>query len=114
MNKKQRKLSLQKIEQQLLPRLGFLGGILLTFSICSLVYGFFVHPLSAPNELVLQAELQSQGMDLSLIEVGEDDPNTLLPEDILNFYFVSLIFGAVGFFCIFTSWKKKHLMQKPR
>lgn len=113
MNTKQRKLSLQKIEQQLIPRLGILGGILLTFSICSLVYGFYVHPLSNVDESLPQTEMQSQGMDLEPIKVDEDDPKTLLPEDILNFYFVSLVFGAIGFFCIFNSWKRKHLMQKP-
>lgn len=114
MNRKQKKTYLYEVEKQLIPRLGVLGGLLLFFSVCSLVYGFFVHPFPMTMDSLPQTEMQSEGLALDLVKVGEDKPATLLPEDILNFYFVALVFASIGFFCLFTSWKKRHIFQKIR
>jgi hypothetical protein len=111
MNIKNKKFFQLQIEKQLAPRLGILGAILMLFSITSLIYGLNVHPKQTQDSFVVST-IQSQGPDLDFAKVGYDDPSTLIPEDILNFYFVSLVFGTLGILCLFTSRKKRNLFQK--
>jgi hypothetical protein len=99
----------EKIENQLSPRLGAIGCILLLCALCSLTYGLMVHPI--PKTVILSEENQLvlEGISSNLFEV-EDDPSTLLPENIFNFYLVALLFGSMGSFCLYmASVKKKSL-----
>lgn len=114
MNRKHKKNYLHEVEQQLIPRLGALGALLLFFSVCSLIYGFFVHPLPLVENGEPGPAIQSEGLILDLVRVGEDDPTTILPEDILNFYFVALLFASIGFFCLFTYWRRIRTLHKFR
>jgi hypothetical protein len=47
-------------------------------------------------------------------EIESDIAKIVTPEEILNFYAVSLVFGSLGLFCLFTSWKKGQILYKNR
>lgn len=102
------------IEKQLIPRLSFLGGLLIFFGLCSLVYAFYVHPLPTIDNFIPDTEKQTEWLSLELEEIESDIAKIVTPEEILNFYCVSLIFGSLGLFCLFTSWKKGHILFKNR
>lgn len=111
MNSKQKKAYKQKIENLLAPRLGILGWIMIFFSALSFTYGIYIHPLPFDSTSNSYSDIQIQGLDTSMLSVGRDDPSTLIPEDILNFYFVAALFLAVGSFCIYTYKKRKPLIK---
>ena len=101
-----KKIIKQHIEKILIKRLQFIGILLILFGVCSFGYGFKVHNRPFGDES--SSELKKDAMGLVLIDVIKDDPKTLLPENILNFYFVGILFSAIGSFCIYTYVKKKH------
>ncbi|MCX6990129.1 MAG: hypothetical protein NTX49_03570 [Chlamydiae bacterium] len=102
------------IEKQLITRLSFLGGLLIFFSACSLAYAFYVHPLPTIDNFIPDTEKQTGWLSLEIEEIESDIAKIATPEEILNFYCVSLIFGSLGLFCLFTSWKKGHILYKNR
>ncbi len=112
MNSQQKKAYKQKIENLLAPRLGIIGCIMIFFSLLSCIYGIYMHPSPLTSSSIQYSEVQLQGLDSSMLSVGKDDPATLIPEDILNFYFVAAVFFTVGSFCIYTYKKRKPLIKR--
>jgi len=102
-----KKIIKQHIEKILIQRLKFIGILLILFGVCSFGYGFKVHdrPFADKSSSDLNKDL---AMGLGLADVVKDDPKTLLPENILNFYFVGILFSGIGAFCMYTYVKKKH------
>lgn len=112
MKDKLKKAYQKQVEKILAPRLGVIGWILLSFSLASLVYGFFVHPLADQIAKELPAEIQTLGIDADLIEPSLTA--SLNAEDVLNFYSISILFGVLGLFCVITSHTKQGLFDKKR
>ena len=102
------------VEKQLIPRLSLLGWILLFFGVCSLIYGFYVHPLPSIDNFIPETEKQIESLSLEVEQIESDIAKIVTPEEIFNFYIVSVIFAGLGLFCLFTSWKKGHLLSKNR
>ena len=105
---KKKKLQ-QQIDKQLIPRLGIIGSILILFGVLSVIYGFMVHPIPKKALLSENDPMLLEGIGMQLVELVEDQPNTLLPENILNFYLVAVVFGSIGSFCIYIASIKKKL-----
>ena len=102
------------IEKQLIPRLSFLGWVLLFFGVCSLIYGFYTHPLSSIDNLGAETQKQTEWLSLEIEQIESDMAKMVTPEEVFNFYIVSIIFAGLGLFCLFTSWKKRHILFKNR
>lgn len=79
----------QEIEKKLLPRLKFMGLILLLFSLITVAYSF----------IPLQEELELEEALVSEIEEASLAP--------LNPYTIAIAFGIVGTACITIAWRKK-------
>jgi hypothetical protein len=90
-----------KIEKLLLaPRLKVVGAVMMVLSIAAFSYGLATQ--NSNKALSLQVDMQSAALTPSV----EDDPSTPYPEDIFNFYVVSLIFAGLSLFCFAKARKK--------
>ncbi len=86
--------SLSKVERQLLPRLKFMGYVMYTLCLSSLVFAIFF-----PEEEKI-AELGG----LNLIE------EEFNPKEVLNFYLIAAVFAAVGCTCMLIVRKKRKIL----
>ncbi len=94
------------IEQQLLPRLKFMGLLLFFFSGCALIYALFfatnippeVVEALATDQLTTPAEMQQSA--------GFDNAHFFLAQRLAT-YMIALCFAIVGSLCLFSVWKKK-------
>ena len=105
-----RKLVTQKIEKVLIERLKIIGILLILFGIISFGYSLVLNTTQADGSSP-KLSTESTVMGLSPPEFEKDDPRTLLPENIFNFYFVGLIFSSLGVFCLFIYHKKKQELK---
>lgn len=78
----------EEIEKKLVPRLKYLGYILIVFSLIALGYHIFSEP--AEDRLLNEEEMLSELTDPPLI----------------NMMLVAGAFGAVGAGCITIAWRK--------
>ena len=87
------KKSNKELERQMLPRLKFMGTLLIFFGFCSFLYGMTLDPpspIDTPEEKQLSSGL------------------TLLNEDgRINAYGIAGIFAVVGSGCIVIALKRK-------
>ena len=106
---------LSDTEYKLLPRLKFMGYIFFCLSLASLVFAFFVHgqkiqPLPViidENSILTDIERLSGAVlftDMAPLEIA--------PEDVLNFYAVSFIFGSIGASLFYLSFKKRQKLTE--
>jgi hypothetical protein len=79
----------QEIEKKLVPRLKFIGFILLAFCLITVAYSF----------IPLQEELEIEEAIIAEIE-----ETSLAP---LNPYTIAIAFGIVGAACVTIAWRKK-------
>lgn len=88
------------LEKQLFRRFKMLGFVLMTFSVCSLLYA----ALSPPFEpLPIDSLITPEEMELSS-GLSPLEPN---PKEVLNFYVISGIFALIGVSCILYAWRRK-------
>ena len=88
------------IEKQLTPRLRWIGYLLLTFSIVTISYSFFLpSPKDDGFDTVAEQEV-SAGRSLQT----EDDNGAPTKN---HYYLFSSVFAAVGFLCIAIANRKK-------
>lgn len=104
-----KKTHLRQIERQLIPRLKLMGVILLFFGLFSLIYAFFVHPLTSDG-IITEEEFSQESQDVAsrVINSLERIDETPVPEETLNFFGVAIVFSSIGLSCIFIAWKKRH------
>lgn len=96
-------------EYKLLPRLKFMGYIFFCLSFASLVFAFFVHgqKVQIPPVIIDENSILSDIERLSGTVLFTDmAPLEIAPEDVLNFYAVSCIFGSIGTSLFYLSFKK--------
>ena len=94
-------------ERKLLPRLKFMGYVLLTISL--ITFGFALNmekenlrgPNADPDNAFTSPQEMTQSAGLSLEDAD------LKPSDILNFFAISITFAAVGGSCFLIAWKKQ-------
>jgi hypothetical protein len=99
-----------EVERKLLPRLKFMGYVMLT--LCSAAFLFALiakEEIEAPNFSLQEGFVAPEQIEaVARMELlPEDDEPELNPTEVLNFYFVSFIFGLIGTACFFIAWKKK-------
>lgn len=81
--------TIEATERKLVPRLKYLGFVLILFS--AIAFGWSFIPENASTESI-EEEL--------LADLEEIKP--------LNPYFVAAVLAAVGTLCVITSWRKKN------
>lgn len=100
-----------EVEIKLLPRLRFMGYLLLTISLIT-----FTFAMLAPQEEAIHATLpatdhsafaQEGELSSGISLFTEDTPFELNPTEILNFYVVSIIFAGVGGLLLLTTWRRR-------
>lgn len=89
-------------ERKLLPRLQFMGYIMIGVTIAS-----FIFALMAPQEPGEILEQDMENLSTAGLSLNDEDEMDLSAREVLNFYLVSLIFAGVGASCFLISWKKK-------
>jgi hypothetical protein len=106
---KQSKSFLNSVESQLLPRLKFMGYLLLGLAALTLVFSMVISltDLFTPEEFSIVPEMEISSI-LDLFNDSENNPN---PFEVLNFYVISTIFAAVGLTCLWIAKKKKKHLQ---
>ena len=95
----------EKLERQLLPRLQFMGFLLLVFCACTLMY-IFTQEESAfilPDEPLSPAEIEFSAT------LGFPETENFSMEDPLsvNAFIIASSFFLVGAVCLYFVWKKK-------
>ena len=100
-----------QIEKQLLPRLKFMGLLLIFFSGCALCYSIF---FSTEIDEQLALELANDGFTTpqemqyaSGLSITDNAPFDLFQVERFNAYIVTISFAVVGAICLFTSWSKQ-------
>ena len=95
----------QQMELQLLPRLRWMGFLLLFFSLCSFLYSLFFAadiPASSDSfETPLEME-QTSGLSMASTPSFE-----MFQVERFNAYIVTFCFALVGGICLLAVWKKK-------
>jgi hypothetical protein len=97
-------------ERKLLPRLKFMGYVMVVLCITTAVYAMtireeteIIQPL--PQEGLIEPKQMEAVSGFELFpEEGELE---LTPNEVLNFYLVAFIFAIVGATCFLIVWKKK-------
>jgi ABC-type glycerol-3-phosphate transport system permease component len=106
------------MERKLLPRLKFMGYVMLVFCLAAFIFAF-----SFKEETEIIGPPPQEGFTdpdqteaVSKIElISEDGQLELNPTEVLNFYLVSFIFAVIGTTCFLIAWKKKKkLFQEPQ
>src|ERR1700722_1810215 len=99
------------IEKSLLPRLRFMGFILLFLCLFTLTYALVSEPYLPQVEEMATALHPEQ--EASLLPTGvESEPDFMLTQgQRLNLFFVASVFGAIGLSCLLYFWKKKQHIQ---
>lgn len=100
-----------QVEKQLLPRLKFMGLLLIFFSGCALCYSIF---FSTEIDEQLALELANDGFTTpqemqyaSGLSITDNAPFDLFQVERFNAYIVTISFAVVGAICLFTSWSKQ-------
>ena len=93
-------------ERQLLPRLQFMGYLLMVLGALTFTFALFI-----PSDLWIESESTQQEF-ISLSSAGssfidEDDLLDPNPLEVLNFYIVASSFVVVGALCFLIVWKKR-------
>jgi hypothetical protein len=103
------------IECKLVPRLKFMGYIFTFLCLASLIFAFFVHSenKSIPPPLIIDensilADIEALSGTILFTDM---QPLEIAPQDVLNFYAVSLIFGSIGTSLFFHYSKKNKIIQ---
>lgn len=82
----------EEVERQLLPRLRFMGSLLIVFGFFAAVYGLFLPP---PSDIDTPQEFElASGISL------------LSPDGRINAYGVATIFSVIGALCIGIAIKR--------
>ncbi len=97
--------SFHEIERLLLPRLRFIGMVLLFFSVFCISYSILSSPYLSTLGLDKEEELVIQ--EQSLIPDGNEGPLKLSPFERISLYFVASVFGVVGSGCLYMFWRKR-------
>lgn len=101
--------SVKEIEKQLVPRLRFMGIVLLFFCFSTLGYALFASPyLSSEDETVPILDEESIGLPSSTDELT---PLELTQNERLNLYIVATSFALVGTCCLTLAWRKKKQIE---
>lgn len=97
-----------EVERKLLPRLKFMGYIMVCITLAT-----FAFAVTLPSETAMITEIQEKDFShpsQSGIGTLEEDGLDLSPRDVLNFYVVSFVFAVVAASCFLISWKKKKVL----
>ena len=101
------------VEKKLLPRLKFMGYVMYAFCLAAFLFALIIE-----TEIFGARGLAEQSPIEAISELELMPENTLLefdPTEVLNFYFVALIFAMIGSACFFIAWKKKKILfQEPQ
>lgn len=96
----------QEVEKQLIPRLRFVGLVLLFFSVFSISYSVIDTPylstVGIEEKGLPQMEESSLGIDLE----PEEKDCALTPCETINLFLIAAIFATVGSTCLFIAWKR--------
>jgi hypothetical protein len=89
-----------EVERKLIPRLKFMGYVMYFFCLLSFVFALTIKE----EEELLISELETNS-EIPAILTDESELE-LAATEVLNFYFVSLVFALVGTACFLIAWKK--------
>ncbi|MBI3236267.1 MAG: hypothetical protein HYZ48_00935 [Chlamydiales bacterium] len=106
----------EQSELQLLPRLRWMGFLLLFFSVCSLFYSFFfatdipsnIAQDLATDQFLSPAELQQ----VSGLPMTNTPSFEIFQVERFNAYIVTFCFALVGGICLLATWKKEKRLQR--
>jgi hypothetical protein len=97
-----------EVERKLLPRLKFMGYVMYSLCLASFLFALLIKEdttvIGPPSQEGFTPPDQTEAMIDLLLEEGELE---LSPTEVLNFYFVAVIFAAIGASCFLIAWKKK-------
>lgn len=102
--------SFHEIERLLLPRLRFIGMVLLFFSVFSISYSILSTPYLSTLGLERDEELVVQ--ESSFIPEGEEGAFKTSPFERISLYFVASVFGVIGSSCLFMYWRKREELSQ--
>ena len=91
-----------EVERKLLPRLSFMGYVMLVCGLGSLTFA-----ITVPQEITIGPELLQQ----EILALTDEDPLELSPTEVLNFYAISSMFALAGASCFLISWRKKKTLM---
>lgn len=104
------------VERKLIPRLKFMGYVMLTCALASLLFALIVkEDTVATPELMQEVGSNSEEMEATSTLLTDDTELELAATEVLNFYGVSFVFAVIGASCFVIAWKKsKTLFQEPQ
>ncbi|MFI5333735.1 MAG: hypothetical protein ACHQT8_01035 [Chlamydiales bacterium] len=93
-------------EKKLLPRLRFMGCVLLLFGAFACAYAIIADPYLSTvgldnDQLVVEEEV------IGIPEFEETPPFIVTSFERINLYIVAFIFSSIGAGCLLLMWKKK-------
>lgn len=97
-----------EMERKLIPRLKFMGYVMLTLFLAAFTFALTVKE----DPLITQESIQEGASNSEELEavsplLTDDAELELSATEVLNFYAVSLVFAAVGAACFLIAWKKR-------
>lgn len=99
-----------EVEIKLLPRLKFMGYVLLICCLAAFTFALTIKEEAEIGNPQIQVGFTEpdQIEAVSKIElVSEDGELEMDPTEVLNFYLVSFIFAVISTTCLLVAWKKK-------
>ena len=98
-------------EKKLLPRLKFMGYVMLILAVASVTFA-----VVAPEELESEVEMAMDRFSPNAHAAGlslenDEDLLELTPAEVLNYYLIGVVFALVGGACFLICWRKKKLFK---
>lgn len=96
-------------EKKLLPRLVFMGYVMIVLCVATLGFAIAAqHSPAVENTLAAEGAIAPNALLMALMD--DENLREPSPTEILNFYVVSAIFAVVGATCFFIVWKKRKIL----
>lgn len=98
-------------EKKLLPRLKFMGYVMLILAVASITFAV-VAPEESETEVELAMDRFSPNANAAGLTLENDeDLLELTPAEVLNYYLIGAVFAVVGGACFLICWKKNKFFK---
>ncbi len=100
-----------EVERKLIPRLKLMGYIMFSLCLCAFIFALTI---KEDAEITLESEALHDEFEVGGVALIDDAELELAATEVLNFYYVSVVFASVGGSCFLIAWKKrKKLYSHP-
>ena len=97
-----------EIERKLIPRLKFMGYVMLVLCLASFIFALTIKEETAvASEPTIAAVSTHEELEAVIPSPLTDEELEFVATEVLNFYAISFVFGLIGVSCFLIAWRKR-------